>query len=136
MAIQVGGTTVIDNSRNISNVPVLTTVKVAETYVELGSSLSGTVGINLNSGTVFRGQISGNTTFSISNAATASGFILMLYNNNGSLSVSWSGGTFRWPGGSGQLNRSTGSGAWDVWGFATYDGGTNWWGNIIMRNMS
>lgn len=136
MAIQVGGTTVIDNSRNLSNIPIITTTKIAETYVDLGSAISGTVTINLNSGTVFRGQMSGNTTFSVSNAATASSFILMLYNNGAGYSVAWSGGTFRFPGGSGQLNRTTGTGGWDVWGFATYDAGSNWWGNIVMRNMS
>jgi hypothetical protein len=141
MAIQVGGTTVIDNSRNLTNVVgatlsgTLTTTKIAETAVALGNSGTAQT-INLNNGTVFTCTLTGNCTFTVSNAATIATFVLVLTNDGtAGRSVSWAGGTFTFAGGSANLNRTTGISGVDIWAFTTVDGGSNWRGNIVMRDV-
>lgn len=141
MAIQVGGTTVIDNSRNLTNVVgatlsgTLTTTKIAETVVALGNTGTAQT-INLSNGTVFTATLTGNCTFTVSNAATVASFILILTNDGtAGRSVAWAGGTFTFAGGSGSLNRTTGSSGVDIWVFTTVDGGTNWRGNIAFKDV-
>lgn len=141
MAIQVGGTTVIDNSRNLTNVVgatlsgTLTTTKIAETAVALGNT--GTAqNINLNNGTVFTATLTGNCTFTVQNAASIASFILVLTNDGSAgRSVAWAGGTFTFAQGSANLNRASGANAVEIWAFTTVDGGSNWRGNIVMRDI-
>lgn len=141
MAIQVGGTTVVDNSRNLTNIAAatlsgqLTTTKIGETVVALGSTGSGQT-INLNSGTVFTATLTGNCTFTVTNSATVSSFILVLTNDGtAGRSVAWAGGTFTFAQGSASLNRKTDANAVEIWAFTTVDGGSNWRGNIVMRDI-
>jgi hypothetical protein len=141
MAIQVGGTTVIDNSRNLTNIAAatlsgqLTTTKIGETVVALGNTGTAQT-INLNSGTVFTATLTGNCTFTVSNAATVASFVLILTNDGSAgRSVSWAGGTFTFAGGAGNLNRTSGGGGVDIWVFTTVDGGSNWRGNIAFKDV-
>ena len=143
MAIKVGGTTVIDDSRNITPVNstvsgTLTTTKIAETLVAVGNSGTAAT-LNLASGTVFTVTLNGNATLTITNATGVSAFTVILTNDGSAgRTVAWaySGGTFRFPGGAAALTRSTGANAVDVWTFFSPDAGTSWYGNHTMKNLT
>jgi len=139
MAIKVGGTTVIDDSRNLTVVDstptgTLLTKKIAETVVAIGNTGTAAT-IDLSQGTMFTATLNGNATLTITNPATVSSFTLILTNDaTPSRTVAFSGGTFRYPGGS--VTRTTTANAIDVWFFFTTNGGTNWSGSIPMANLS
>ena len=95
--------------------------------------------IALTSGTVYTATLNGNCTFTLSAsnsvASRASSFTLILTNDaTPGRTVAWSGGTFKFPGGS--VTRTTTANAVDVWFFFTPNGGTNWYGSIPMANLS
>lgn len=141
MAIKINATTVIDDSRNLTNVAsatltgTLTTVKIAETLVAVGNT--GTAAnINLASGTVFTATLTGNATLTIQNPTGASAFTVILLNDGtAGRTVAWAGGSFKFPGGAATLSRTTTANAIDIWVFMSPDGGTTWYGNIAMKNM-
>jgi hypothetical protein len=141
MAIKINATTVIDDSRNLTNVAsatltgTLTTVKIAETLVAVGNS--GTAAnINLASGTVFTVTLTGNATLTIQNPTGAASFTLILLNDGtAGRTVAWAGGSFKFPGGAATLSRTTTANAIDIWVFFSPDGGTTYYGNIAMKNM-
>jgi len=138
MAIKVAGTTVIDDSRNISNIPTITTTRIAETAP--ASVNSGTaVTLDLTTGTVFRVTLTGSATITFSNASGGSSATVILTNDGTAgrtVTFAYSGGTFKYPGGSGSLSRTTTANAIDIWTFFTPDGGTTWYGNIAQKNHS
>jgi hypothetical protein len=141
MAIQVGGTTVIDNSRNLTNVVgatlsgTLTTTKIAETLVAVGNSSTAAT-LNLASGTVFTVTLTGSATLTVSNPTGAAAFTVILLNDGtAGRTVAWAGGSFKFPGGAATLARTTTANAIDIWVFMSPDGGTTWYGNIAMKNM-
>lgn len=140
MAIKVGGTTVVDDSRNLTNVVgatltgTLTTKKIAETAVAGGNSGTSAT-IDLSLGTLFTFTLTGNCTFTISNPTGVSAFTLILTNDGTpSRSVAFSGGTFKAPGGT--VARTTAASSIDVWFFFSPDGGTTWYYQIPMKNNS
>lgn len=140
MAIKVAGTTVVDDSRNLTNVAsatlsgTLTTVKISETLVAVGNS-STAANLNLALGTVFTVTLTGNATLTIQNPTGVSAFTLILTNDaTPSRTVTFSGGTFKYPGGS--VTRTTTANAVDVWFFFTPDGGTTYYASIPMANLS
>ena len=143
MAIKVGGTTVIDDSRNLTVVNstptgTLTTKKIAETLVAVGNS-STAADIDLSSGTVFTVTLTGNATLTITNTTGAAAFTVILTNDGTpSRTVAWaaSGGSFKFPGGAATLSRTTTASGVDVWVFFSPDGGTTWYGNIAMKAMA
>ena len=146
MAIQVGGTTVVDNSRNLTNIQSATLANtinltgVSEGIVELGNTHTNP-NINLFAGTVFRALLNNNATFNIQNASSlssnVSSFTLILTNDpTAGRSVAWAGGNFRFPGGAASLSRTTTAGAVDVWFFFTPDKGTTWFGSQPMKNLT
>lgn len=150
MAIQVGGTTVVDNSRNLTNIQSATSsntvslTRVSEGIVELGNTHTNP-NINLFAGTVFRATLNANATFTVTggNVQAASGvssnvssFTLILQNDpTAGRSVAWAGGSFRFPEGSAALARTTAAGGLDVWFFFTPDRGTTWYGSQPMKNL-
>lgn len=73
---------------------------VPGTAVNLGSSLSGTVNIDLSAGTFFYGTVTGNTTFTVTNPpASGKGIWFTLeITNGGASTLTWTAGT--WAGGS------------------------------------
>ena len=142
MAIQVGGTTVIDNSRNLTNVVgatlsgTLTTTKIAETLVAVGNSSTAAT-LNLASGTVFTVTLTGNATLTVSNPTGVASFTLILLNDaTAGRSVAWAGGSFKFPGGAASLSRTTTANAIDIWTFFSPDGGTTYYGTIAAKNMT
>ena len=143
MAIKVGGTTVIDDSRNLTVVNstptgTLTTKKIAETLVAVGNSGTAAT-IDLSQGTVFTVTLNGNATLTITNTTGAAAFTVILTNDGTpGRTVAWaaSGGSFKFPGGAAALARTTTASGVDVWVFFSPDGGTTWYGNIAMKAMA
>ena len=144
MAIKVGGTTVVDDSRNLTNVAAatltgtLTTVKIAETLVAVGNSGTAAT-IDLSTGTVFTVTLNGNATLTITNTTGAAAFTVILTNDGTpGRTVAWaaSGGSFKFPGGAAALARTTTASGVDIWVFFSPDGGTTWYGNIAMKAMA
>lgn len=87
--------------------------------------------INLSDGNVFAKTISGATSLSVSNAATAgsvSTFILEL--TNPGTNVSW-WSNIRWAGGTAPTLTASGT---DILGFYTRDGGSNWRGLVLAKD--
>jgi len=138
MAIKVGGTTVIDDSRNITTESstvsnTLTIQKVVETTVALGTVTTAAT-INLFAGTLFTATLGGNCTFTITNPTGVCSFTLIITNDGTpNRTVAFSGGTFKFPGGAAGLSRTTGAAGIDVWTFFSSDGGSNWFGNISQK---
>ncbi len=142
MAIKVGGTTVVDDSRNLTNVVGATLTgtlqlqKIAETLVAVGNSSTAAT-LNLSSGTVFTVTLTGNATLTVSNPTNVSSFMLILTNDGtAGRTVTFAGGSFVFPGGAATLSRTTASNGVDVWVFFSPNGGTTWYGNIAMKNMT
>jgi hypothetical protein len=141
MAIKVGGTTVIDDSRNLTVVNstptgTLTTKKIVETLVAVGNSGTAAT-IDLSSGTVFTVTLNGNATLTVSNPSGANAFTVILTNDGTpNRTVAWAGGSFKFPGGAAALSRTTTASGVDIWVFFSPDGGTTWYGNIAMKAMA
>lgn len=113
-------------------------VAFGDTVVALGNTGTSKT-IDLQTGNVFTATLTGNVTFTLSNpiATGSSSFTLILTNDaTPSRTVAWSGGSFLFPGGAASLSRSTAANAIDVWVFFTPNGGTTWYGNIAMKNMT
>lgn len=120
----------------ISTSNIIFTGRISENVVVLGNS-NISANINLASGTVFTANLTGNATFTLSNAINASSVTLVLTNDHvAGRSVAWSGGTFLFPGGAASLSRTTTASARDVWVFFTPNNGVTWIGNIVMKNLS
>lgn len=109
----------------------------ADTVVALGNTGTAST-ITLTSGNVFTATLTGNCTFTLSApiATGASSFTLILTNDGtAGRTVAWSGGTFLFPGGAATLSRTTTANATDIWAFFTPNGGTTWYGNIVMKDV-
>ena len=137
MAIQISGTTVIDNSRNLTNIGTATisgNVQLLEevqatAYIETAISVPSTT-IDCDEGNVFYKTISANTTFTFdysgvnltTNDAYAFTLILTV---SGTRTVTWPA-SVNWPGGT--APDAPASGETDVFVFVTRDGGSTWYG--------
>ena len=137
-----GGAGVAPSSTNLLAISAAVTsgnyiqgIGYADTVVALGSS-GATKNIDIVSGGVFTCTLSQSCTFTLRYpvATGASSFTLILTNGGAGYTVAWSGGTFKFPGGS--VTRTTASGAIDIWFFFTPDGGTTYYGSIPMANLS
>jgi hypothetical protein len=112
-------------------------VAYADTVSALGNTGTATT-INLLNANVFTATLTGNCTFTLSNAIAtgSSSFTLILTNDaTAGRTVAWAGGSFVFPGGAASLSRTTTANAVDVWVFFTPNGGTTWYGNIAMKDM-
>jgi hypothetical protein len=137
------GTVTTAAQPNITSLGSLTGLTVAgqfdlkelgETLVALGSTGTGQ-NIDLTQGTVFSATLTQNCTFTVQNPNAVSSFILVLTNDGSSgRSVAWSGGTFRYPGGS--VTRSTGANDVDIWFVTTIDSGSTYYVSIPMLDLS
>jgi len=91
-----------------------------ETPINLGS-LTGTINVDLSTGTFFYGTVTGTTTITITNppaSGIVAGFTLEL-TNPGSQTITWTNG--KWPGGAAPAFTSSGV---DIIGGYTRDGGS------------
>lgn len=122
--------------------PISTTVTLTGTQTLSGKTITGlretrvaiaASNIDLSLGNYFTRTISGTTTLTVSNTASAgtvSAFVLDL-TNGGSATVNWFSGV-KWAGGTAPTLTSAGR---DVLGFFTHDGGTTWSGFLIGKDV-
>jgi hypothetical protein len=121
MAIQISGSTIIQNSRALTN--------YGSTHNALGN-VSGSVAINLVNGNYVSATATGSVTWSFTNplaSPNACGFVLEL-TNGGAHTIIWPT-AIRWPKGVAPVLTASGT---DVLVFVTDDGGTNWRGVASM----
>jgi hypothetical protein len=95
--------------------------------------------ITCSLGTVVTATLTGNCTFTLatpnSTANRATSFTLILTNDaTAGRTVAFSGGTFRYPGGS--VSRTTDANATDIWFFFSPDNGTTWYVTIPMKDLT
>jgi len=110
----------------------------ADTVTALGNTGTA-INLDVTSGNVFTATLTGNATITLRYpvATGSSSFTLILTNDaTAGRTVAWAGGTFKFPGGSSSLSRTTTANAIDVWFFFTPDGGTTWYGSIPMANLT
>jgi hypothetical protein len=110
----------------------------ADTVTALGNTGTA-INLDVTSGGVFTATLTGNATITLRYpvATGSSSFTLILSNDaTPSRTVAWAGGTFKFPGGAASLSRTTTANAIDIWVFFTPDGGTTYYGNIAMKNMT
>jgi hypothetical protein len=97
----------------------------AEVIQDLGN-LSGAETVDLTSGNVAYGTVTGATTFTFSNppATGRAGYLTLILYDGGDYTITWPGAV-DWDGGSAPELNSNG---WDIIVFVTYDAGTTWRG--------
>jgi hypothetical protein len=140
-----GGAGVVPSSTNLLAISAAVTtgnyikaIGYADTVTALGNTGTA-INLDLTSGGVFSATLNGNATITLRFpvAAGAASFTLILTNDaTPGRTVAYSGGTFLFPGGAAALSRTTTASAVDVWVFFTPDGGTTYYGNIAMKNMT
>lgn len=139
MAIQISGSTIIDNSRNIINAGELsgaTFVNYSEKLNILGNTGSSK-NINIADGNFATATLNQNTTFTFTSPASSKVYAFSLFLTNGSggpYSISWPA-SVKWPNNTIPI-RTTAAGKSDIWVFLTKDGGTTWYGYIGIYNFS
>ena len=109
----------------------------ADAVVTLGNSGTA-MNIDVTNGGVFTCTLTGNCTFTLRYpvASGSSSFTLILANDGtASRTIAWAGGSFKFPGGAASISRTTTANAIDVWVFFTPDGGTTWYGNVVMKDL-
>lgn len=123
MAIKVNGTTVIDNSRVVSDV---TLKNYTDTTFSLGTMSANTT-IDLANGNMQEGAVNVSQMITFTNAGSGSRtFLLRLYMNAG-YTITWPAAV-RWPN-STAPTLVTGTNNFFV--FNTVNGGTTWFGNAV-----
>jgi len=128
MAIKVGGTTVVDDTRNVTSNNI-TLTSYTETVLTANSSTAITLNITTN-GTVQVITLTGSATITMPTAVAGKSFILFLKQDaTGSRTVTWS--TVNWPGGTAPTITSTAS-KMDIYSF--FSDGTYWYGTTVGQN--
>jgi hypothetical protein len=139
-----GASTAISSSNLLAVAAAVTTgnyirsIGYADTVTALGNTGTA-INLDVTSGGVFTATLTGNATITLRYpVATGSSSFTLILTNDGTAgrTVAWSGGSFRFPGGAASLSRTTTANATDIWVFFTPDGGTTWYGNIAMKNMT
>lgn len=98
------------------------------------TNATGATTLNLNNGNVFSVALTGNATFSVSNATAGKACSFTLYlkqDATGGRTVTWPAGT-KWSGGAPTL--SAAAGAVDIFVLETIDNGTNWYASVAGLN--
>ena len=128
MAIKVSGTTVVDDTRNVTSNNITLTSYTETAYVA-NSSTAITLNITAN-GTVQVITLTGSATITMPTAVAGKSFILFLkQDGTGSRTVTWS--TVNWPGGTAPTITSTAS-KMDIYSF--FSDGTYWYGTTVGQN--
>ena len=139
-----GASTAISSSSLLATSAAVTSgtyikaIGYADTVVALGNTGTA-INLDVVSGGVFTATLTGNATITLRYPVSSgsSSFTLILTNDGtAGRTVAWAGGSFLFPGGAASLSRTTTANAVDVWVFFTPNGGTTWYGNIAMKNMT
>ena len=132
----VEASTLLTQSAAVTSGTYVKTIGYADTVVALGNTGTA-INLDVVSGGVFTATLNGNATITLRYpvATGASAFTLILTNDaTPSRTLAFAGGTFNYPGGA--ITRTEDANAVDVWVFFTPDGGTNWYANIAMKDVS
>jgi len=128
MAIKVGGTTVVDDTRNVTSNNITLTSYTETAYVA-NSSTAITLNITAN-GTVQIITLTGSATITMPTAVAGKSFILYLKQDaTGSRTVTWS--TVKWPAATAPTLTATAS-KQDIFSF--FSDGTSWFGTTVGQN--
>ena len=131
-------TTLLGTAAAVTTGSYIQAVGYADTVTALGNT-STAINLDVTSGNVFSATLTGNATITLRYpvATGSSSFTLILTNDaTAGRTVAWAGGSFLFPGGAASLSRTTTANATDVWFFFTNNGGTTWYGNISLKNMT
>jgi hypothetical protein len=131
-------TSVLGTAAAVTSGTYIQAVGYADTVVALGNTGTA-INLDVVGGNVFTATLTGNATITLRYpVATGSSSFTLILTNDGTAgrTVAWAGGTFKFPGGAASLSRTTTANAIDVWFFFTPDGGTTWYGNISLKNMT
>lgn len=134
----VEASTLLTKSAAVTSGTYIKGIGYADTVVSLGNTGTA-VNLDVVNGGVFTATLTGSATITLRYpvASGASSFVLILTNDGtAGRTVAWSGGSFRFPGGASSLVRTTAANAVDIWAFFTPNGGTTWYGNIVMANLA
>jgi len=125
-SFQVNGTTVVDSTRNFTTNNITLT-----SYTETAYSANSSTAITLTTanGTIQNITLTGTATITMPTAAAGKSFILYLRTGAGSYTVTWT--TVKWPGGTAPTLTSTAS-KMDIYSF--FSDGTNWYGTTVGQN--
>lgn len=132
MAIQISGTTVIDNSRNAR----IILSDYADKINALGNT-GASATINLANGNFVTATLTDNCTFTFTTGigTGAQAFTLFLTNDaTPSRVIAWPNNV-KWPNAQTPV-RTTVANKTDVYSFFTFDNGTNWYGILSIYNYS
>jgi hypothetical protein len=132
----VSASSLLSESAAVTSGTYIKGIGYADTVVALGNTGSA-INLDVVSGGVFTATLTGSATITLRYPVSsgASSFILILTNDGtAGRSVSFAGGTFRYPGGS--VTRTTTANATDIWFFMTPNGGTTYYASIPMANLS
>lgn len=96
-------------------------------------TVTATNNLNLLNGNYFTHTVSGATTFTVSNVPITGTAVSLIFDitNGGSAVITW-WANVRWGGGTAPTLTASGR---DILGFYTYDGGTNWNGLVLGKDM-
>jgi len=134
----ISSSSLLATSAAVTSGTYIKAIGYADTVVALGNTGTA-INLDVVSGGVFTATLTGNATITLRYPVSSgsSSFTLILTNDGtAGRTVAWSGGSFKFPGGAASLSRSTAANAIDIWVFFTPDGGTTYYGNIAMKNMT
>lgn len=106
-------------------------------YINANTATTGATTLDISSGNFFNLTLTGNTTFTFSNAPSSrmvSFTIVAKQDATGGRTITWPSGT-KWPGGVAPPATTTAN-AIDIWSVMTYDGGTTWIASLSVKNAS
>jgi len=133
--IGIGGSTIIDSSRNVNKI---TLVNYAEKINALGNTGAAPT-INLDNGLFVTATLNGNATFafSLGNGLSSGVIVFTLHlTNDGTAGrvITWPA-SVKWPNAT-VPTRTTAASKTDVYSFYTLDGGSEWYGILSIYNYS
>lgn len=134
----ISSSSLLATSAAVTSGTYIKSIGYADTVVALGNTGTA-INLDVVSGGVFTATLTGNATITLRYPVSsgASSFTLILTNDaTAGRTVAWAGGSFKFPGGAASLSRTTTANAIDIWVFFTPDGGTTYYGNIAMKNMT
>lgn len=134
----ISSSSLLATSAAVTSGTYIKAIGYADTVVALGNTGTA-INLDVVSGGVFTATLTGNATITLRYPVSSgsSSFTLILTNDGtAGRTVAWAGGSFKFPGGAASLSRTTTANATDIWVFFTPDGGTTWYGNIAMKNMT
>lgn len=112
-------------------------LKSYDEYINANTATTGATTLDISSGNFFNLTLTGNVTFTFSNAPSSrmvSFTIVAKQDATGGRTITWPTGT-KWPGGVAPPATTTAN-AIDIWSVMTYDGGTTWISSLSVKNAS